>query len=450
VSIQKPLHSSLRRKVKRLPNQFERTKRLKATESQEHVLLVGVQFPDDTSYYVENSLEELSRLIDTLGGKVMGSFTQKRAKPDPAMFIGKGKAEEIGLKAKELECDLVAFDHEISGTQQKNLEKIIGARVIDRAGVILDIFSQHARTKEAKNQIELASLEYLATHLSKRWTHLERQRGGIGMKGVGERQIELDRRQIRSRITRLKKDLAHTEKDRAIQRSHRDKFLRVAIVGYTNAGKSTLMNNLTLSEVYVDDRLFATLDPTVRIIDPKTRPPILLSDTVGFIDKLPHSLVASFQSTLQEVLEADILLHVVDIAEVNYQQQIEVTQKVLEAIGAGDKPGFLVFNKADLLKEPFLPKILKRKYIDSLVVSSFNPEDMRRLREAIFEYFERDMVEIEIVIPYKNTWLQSQVHEYSKVIKKEFLEEGAKFQVKIMRATANWLRLFETLDVKVL
>jgi GTP-binding protein HflX len=322
--------------------------------------------------------------------------------------------------------------------------------VIDRAGVILDIFSQHARTKEAKNQIELASLEYLATHLTKRWAHLERQRGGIGLKGVGERQIELDRRQIRSRITRLKKELAHTSKDRAIQRSHRDKFLRVAIVGYTNAGKSTLMNNLTLSEVYVDDRLFATLDPTVRIIDPKTRPPILLSDTVGFIDKLPHSLVASFQSTLQEVLEADILLHVVDIAEENYQQQIEVTQKVLEQIGAGDKPGFLVFNKADLLKEPFLPKILTRKYIDSLVVSSFNPHDMRRLREAIFEYFERDMVEIEVVIPYKNTWLQSQVHEYSKVIKKGFLEEGAKFQVKIMRSTANWLRLFETLPVKVL
>lgn len=433
-----------------MPNQFERTRRLKATQTQEQVLTVGVQFPEDTTRYVESSLEELARLIDTLGGKVMGTFVQKRTKPYPAMFIGKGKAEELAAKAKELECDLIAFDHELTGTQQKNLEKATGVRVIDRAGVILDIFSHHARTKEAKNQIELASLEYLATHLTKRWTHLERQRGGIGLKGVGERQIELDRRMIRTRITRLKKEIAHTDKDRAIQRSHRDKFLRVAIVGYTNAGKSTLMNNLTLSEVYVDDRLFATLDPTVRIIDPRTRPPILLSDTVGFIDKLPHSLVASFTSTLQEVLEADILLHVVDISEDTYEQQIEVTQKVLEQIGAGDKPGFLVFNKADLLKERFLPKLIKRKYIDSLVVSSFNPEDMRRLREAIFEYFERDMVEIELVIPYKNTWLQSQVHEHSKVIKKEFLEEGAMFQVKIMRSTANWLRLFETQDVKVL
>ena len=210
------------------------------------------------------------------------------------------------------------------------------------------------------------------------------------------------------------------------------------------------MNALTQADVFAEDQLFATLDPTVRIIDPRTRPPILLSDTVGFIDKLPHSLVASFTSTLQEVLEADILLHVVDISEDTYEQQIEVTQKVLEQIGAGDKPGFLVFNKADLLKERFLPKLIKRKYIDSLVVSSFNPEDMRRLREAIFEYFERDMVEIELVIPYKNTWLQSQVHEHSKVIKKEFLEEGAMFQVKIMRSTANWLRLFETQDVKVL
>ena len=273
--------------------------------AEERVLMVSVQLPDESDDETQNALEELERLIETLGGTVVDSLIQKRQRPDPAMFIGRGKAEEIAIRITEMDCTLVAFDNELSGTQQKNLEKEINCRVVDRTGIILDIFSKHARTKEAKNQVELASLEYLASHLTRRWTHLERQRGGIGMRGIGERQIELDRRQIRARISRLKDELSHSTRERAIQRLHRDKFLRVAIVGYTNAGKSTVMNNLTASEVYVDDRLFATLDSTVRIIDPKTRPPILLSDTVGFIDKLPHSLVASFRSTLQEVLEAD-------------------------------------------------------------------------------------------------------------------------------------------------
>jgi GTP-binding protein HflX len=203
------------------------------------------------------------------------------------------------------------------------------------------------------------------------------------------------------------------------------------------------MNNLTHSNVYVDDRLFATLDSTVRIIDPKTRPPILLSDTVGFIDKLPHGLVASFRSTLQEVLEADVLLHVVDMSSPFYLEQMNVTKKVLEEIGAGDNPTFLVFNKADLVKEVFLPKILERKYIDCIAVSALRAPDMRRLREAIFSYFERDMMEIEITVPYSDTWLQSQIHEYSKVVKKDYLEEGARFQIRVMRSTANWLGLLD-------
>ncbi len=263
------------------------------------------------------------------------------------------------------------------------------------------------------------------------------------MRGVGERQIELDRRLIRARIARIKGEIAHRAQDRATQRLHRDKFLRVAIVGYTNAGKSTVMNNLTLSEVYVDDRLFATLDSTVRIIDPKTRPPILLSDTVGFIDKLPHALVASFRSTLQEVLEAELLLHVVDLSSPNYLKQLQVTKEVLDEIGAGEKPSMLVFNKADLVKEFFLPKLLERRYIDSLVVSAMRPDDMRRLRESIFNYFERDMVDLEVLVPYRETWLQSQIHEFSKVLEKEYLEEGARFRIRIMKSTASWLKLEE-------
>lgn len=413
------------------------------TERRETGIIVGVQFPDVALQDLEISLEELERLVSTLGGSVVEKFIQRRTKPESSTFIGTGKAEEIGLRAKELECDFVAFDDELSGTQLKNLEKIMKCKVMDRTSIILDIFSRHARTREAKVQVELAMLEYLSTHLTRRWTHLERQKGGIGLKGVGEKQIELDRRMIRSKISHLKKDLEHMARERSTQRLHRDKFLRVAIVGYTNAGKSTLMNALTDSEVFVDDRVFATLDPTVRIIDPKTRPPILLSDTVGFISKLPHDLVASFRSTLQEVLEADMLLHVVDISAINYMDQMKVTREVLDEIGAGDKPSILVFNKADLVKEIFLPKILERRYFDSAVVSSFKPQDMKRLRDVIFAFFERDMVELEVTIPYSNTWLQSQIHEYSKVLKKEYLEEGTRFQIRIMKASADWLKIMD-------
>jgi len=428
---------------------LERRSHTISSELTENVLSVGVQFPKDTLDEVESSLKELERLIQTLGGRVVGQKVQRRTRPDPSLFIGKGKAEEIARSLEDHECDLVAFDQELSGTQQRNLEKILNCRVIDRTGIILDIFSKHARTKEAKNQVELATLEYLSTHLTRKWTHLERQRGGIGLKGVGEKQIELDRRMIRHRISKLKTEIAHHAQDRSVQRRHRDKFLRVAIVGYTNAGKSTLMNNLTHSNVYVDDRLFATLDSTVRIIDPKTRPPILLSDTVGFIDKLPHSLVASFRSTLQEVLEADILLHIVDMSSPYFMEQMQVTKQVLEEIGAGQKPAFLVFNKADLVKEVFLPKILERKYIDCISVSALRPADMHRLRETIFSYFERDMMDLEITVPYSDTWLQSQIHEFSKVISKEYLEEGAHFHIRIMRSTASWMGLLEKPGVSV-
>jgi GTP-binding protein HflX len=412
-------------------------------QDQERVVMVGVQLPDDSEADLQNNLLELERLIETLGGKVVSTVIQRRHNPDPATFIGKGKAAEIATDLQTLKCTLVAFDSELSGGQQKNLEKELNCRVVDRTGIILDIFSRHARTKEAKNQVEMASLEYLSSHLTRRWTHLERQKGGIGLRGVGEKQIELDKRLIKTRIARLKVELEHSAKERAIQRLQRDRFLRVALVGYTNAGKSTLMNSLTDSDVYIDDRLFATLDSTVRIIDPKTRPPILLSDTVGFIKKLPTSLIASFRSTLMEVLEADLLLHVVDLSSENYLEEIEVTKKTLEDIGAGEKPSMLVFNKLDLVKEVFLPKLLERRYIDSCAVSAHSAPDAKKLRDLLYAFFERDMLELEIVIPYQDTWLQSQIHEYSKVLKKEYLDEGAKFHIRIMRSDANWLNLME-------
>jgi GTP-binding protein HflX len=403
--------------------------------------IVAVQFPNEDIDEIHQSLDELTRLVETRGDKVVTRVVQKRDEPSPSHYIGKGKVEEMFEELKILGCTLVVFDNELSGGQQNNLEKILKIPVIDRTKVIIDIFEKHARTKESKSQVELARLQYQISHLTKKWTHLERQKGGIGMRGVGERQIELDRRMIRTKISKLKEEIKHTAEVSATQRKHRDRFLRVAIVGYTNAGKSTLMNGLTDSEVYVDDRLFATLDSTVRLIDPKTRPPILLSDTVGFIKKLPTNLIASFRSTLQEALEADLILHVVDLSSPNYLEQIEVTRKTLDEIGAGERPSILVFNKADLVKEVFLPQILQRKYVDSVVVSALRPSDMKRLRTSIYNYFEKDMLELEVLVPYKDTWLQSQIHEFSKVIKKDYLDEGALFKIRILRTDASWLRL---------
>lgn len=425
-------------------------KHLGVTEEKDNVLTVSLQKPEESEPEVTQSLQELERLIDTLGGKVIGTYIQRREAPNPATYIGKGKAEELGRLAQKDDCSLIAFDTELTGNQIKNLEKITCQRVIDRTALILEIFSRHARSKEAKVQVEIASLEYMSSRLTRQWTHLERQRGGIGMKGVGEKQIELDRRIIRERVAKLREELRHIEENRASQSWHRDRFLKVAIVGYTNAGKSTLMNRLTHSEVYVDDRVFATLDPTVRVIDPKTRPPILLSDTVGFINKLPHSLIASFRSTLREALEAELLLHIVDLSSPHYRDQMDITQKVLDEIGAKDKPMMLVFNKADQVSEVFLPKILERKYIDSIVVSSLREEDMKRLRDHIYRFFEREMMELDLTIPYSETLLQSQLHEFSKVLEKKYLEQGTYFRVRIMRSDASWLKLLERTDTKVL
>lgn len=410
-------------------------------EIEETVVMVGVVLPPGDYDSLTASMEELELLIDTLGGTIAATITQKRHSPDPGTFIGSGKIAELREKVEETCATLVTFDNELSGSQQKHLEADLNCRVIDRTGVILDIFSKHARTKEAKNQVEFAKLEYLLSHLTGRWTHLERQRGGIGMRGIGEKQIELDRRQIRDRMARLRKIIKRSENERSTQRKHRSRFLNVSIVGYTNAGKSTVMNNLTTAEVMVDDRLFATLDSTVRIIDPKTRPPILLSDTVGFIRKLPHSLVASFRSTLAEVIDADLLLHVVDLSANNYLEQLEVTQQVLEEIGAGEKPTLMVFNKVDAVEEFYLPKLMERRYIDSVMVSALREKDMKRLREAIYAYFEKDMLELEVVVPYSNTLLQSQIHEYSKVLDKKYLEEGTRMKIRIMRTDADWLKL---------
>jgi len=317
-------------------------------ESRERVALVGIQFYGSRrgQYEVDDYLDELSMLVQTAGGEAVGRFSQKLGIPDSRMLIGKGKAEEISSEVKEKKIDAVIFDEELTPSQQRNLEAALQCRVLDRTGLILDIFAQRARSAYAKTQVELAQYQYLLPRLAGMWTHLERQHGGIGSRGPGEREIETDRRIARARINKLKQELARIDKQMATQRKLRNSVVRVALVGYTNVGKSTLLNRLTGSSVYVEHQLFATLDPTVRKVTYGSNS-YLLADTVGFIRKLPTQLVEAFKSTLDEVRESDILLHVVDLSHPAWEDQMATVNETLREIGATDKTVVLVFNKID-------------------------------------------------------------------------------------------------------
>ncbi len=316
-----------------------------ATKS-ERVVLIGVVFDRKEEDLVSEYLDELDFLVDTAGGVVYKRFIQKLEKPDSGTYIGKGKLAEVSDYVKENNIDLVVFDDELSPSQHRNLERSIKCRVIDRSNLILDIFASRARTAHAKTQVELAQYQYILPRLAGMWTHLERQRGGIGVRGPGEKEIETDRRIVRDKIALLKKKLEQIDKQKATQRSNRGALVRVALVGYTNVGKSTVMNLLSKSDVFAEDKLFATLDTTVRKVVIGNLP-FLLSDTVGFIRKLPHHLIESFKSTLDEVRESDILVHIVDISHPNFEEQINVVNKTLEDIGAADKQTILLFNKID-------------------------------------------------------------------------------------------------------
>ena len=323
-------------------------------EMNERAVLVGLITPQQPESKALEYLDELAFLADTAGAETVKVFTQKVDWPNPRTFVGKGKLEEIRAYVEENEIGMVIFDDDLSTKQVSNIERELGVKILDRTTMILDIFAKRAQTATAKTQVELAQYQYLLPRLTRMWTHLERQRGGIGMRGPGETQIETDRRIILDRISRLKKELESIDKQKNIQRKNRGKLTRVALVGYTNAGKSTLMNVLSKSEVFAENKLFATLDTTVRkvIID---NLPFLLTDTVGFIRKLPTHLVDSFKSTLDEVRDADILLHVVDISHPNFEEQIQVVNKTLQEVcGAAEKPMIMVFNKIDAFT--FTPK----------------------------------------------------------------------------------------------
>jgi GTP-binding protein HflX len=312
----------------------------------ETALLVGVIQQKQSEEAATETLEELAFLAKTAGAEIRGVFTQRLEVPHPRTFIGEGKLAQVKDRVQEEEIDMVIFDDELSPSQLRNIERELRCRILDRTNLILDIFASRAQTAHAKTQVELAQYQYLLPRLTRMWTHLERQRGGIGLRGPGETEIETDRRIIRNRIARLKEQLTRIDKQMMVQRKNRGKMVRVALVGYTNAGKSTLMNLLSKSNVFAEDKLFATLDTTVRKVVVENLP-FLLSDTVGFIRKLPTHLVESFKSTLDEVREADILVHVVDISHPNFEEQIGVVEETLLELGGGDIPVIMVFNKTD-------------------------------------------------------------------------------------------------------
>ncbi|MAV16913.1 MAG: GTPase HflX [Flavobacteriaceae bacterium] len=318
----------------------------KSSSSLERTVLVGIITLDQPKSVLEEYLNELNFLTYTAGGTVVKRFTQKMDSPDPKTFLGKGKMEELSSFIKINDINSVIFDDELSPAQQSNIEKQLKCKIVDRTGLILDIFAQRAKTSYARNQVELAQYQYILPRLKGLWTHLERQKGGIGMRGPGETEIETDRRIVRNKINLLKKKLVVIDKQMSTQRGNRGSLVRVALVGYTNVGKSTLMNSISKAKVFAEDKLFATLDTTVRKVVIENMP-FLLTDTVGFIRKLPTQLVDSFKSTLSEITEADLLVHVVDISHSNYNEHIESVNLILHEIGASEKPTIIVFNKTD-------------------------------------------------------------------------------------------------------
>ena len=334
-------------------------------------------------HFNDESLEELTGLAKTAGYDVIEKISIKSNKVNPRSFLGKGKIDEFKDLVKQCQADCVVFNEDLTPSQNRNIENSLKCNVIDRCALIIEIFAKHARTREAKTQVELARLNYMLPRLTGQWSHLSRQRGGIGLREVGEKQLEIDRRLIQKKIFKLKKELESIDKERKTQRKNRSNLFKAALVGYTNAGKSTLMNSLTGSILLVENKLFATLDSTVRTLKTAGRPKILIADTVGLIDKLPHSLVASFKSTLDEIRYANLIIKVVDITHQSFGKHISTTQKVLQELGVSNIPSFWVFNKIDLIQEEEILANLKSRHPDSIFVSGKNSSGINLLKENI-------------------------------------------------------------------
>mgnify|MGYP001468227205 FL=1 len=387
----------------------------------EKVLLVGIYGLSSEKYQAEEHLEELALLTDTAGGIPVAKVLQQRNRPDVSSYVGKGKLTELKGKMSTLGAKTIIFDDDLSPTQIRNVEKVTDAKVLDRSALILDIFVSRAQTAAAKTQVELAQLQYLLPRLTRYWTHLSRQSGGIGTKGPGETQIETDRRIIGQRIGVLKSKLEKLDKQRTTQRKSRDQMTRVSIVGYTNAGKSTLMNALTDSGVFAENRLFATLDSTVRRHQLRTHG-ILLSDTVGFIRKLPHHLVQSFKSTLDEVREADLLIHLVDGSSTMVHEYIEVVQQTLKELKSNNKQTLLVFNKVDRMDDE-QHEMLRGEYPNALYISAIRGIGLSELEEAIEQEIESNYIQVDLDIPIQAYKAVAFIHEHAHVENEKYTGE---------------------------
>lgn len=408
----------------------------------ERAILFRVMLPDD---YVdgEEPLEELQRLAETAGAKVVHSIVQKRASIDPVYYIGKGKANELAEISEELDVDVLICDDDLSPSQVRNLEKVINKKVIDRSELILDIFATRAKTFQAKLQVELAQLEYTKSRLKRMWTHLSRIEGGIGTRGPGEKQLEVDKRIVARKIQYLRRKLSEIEKRQERLVASRKEFFTVSIVGYTNAGKSTLMNALTEIDTFVEDKLFATLDTKTSVCKLENGQKFLVSDTVGFIKKLPHHLISSFKATLEESRHADLLLHVVDISSPIVHKQIESVNTVLKELGCDKKPTIMVFNKIDAVKDESIAPLLRNHYKDCILISAKTNQGIQDLKRKIVETIERNFIDIELSCSSANGKLIAYLHEHARILSSRFDEQRATFRLLMEDKFVNKLRILD-------
>jgi GTP-binding protein HflX len=416
----------------------------------EVAVLVGVHLTQrrSGSTVVMADLDELERLAETAGASVRARVEQRRQRPDPRSLIGKGKAEQLQELVEDVGANLVIFDNDLTPAQGRNLEKMMCCRVVDRTELILDIFVRHARTRRARLQVGLAQYEYLLPRLAKMWSHLERQAGGIGTRGPGETQIETDRRIIRRRISQMRRELAEIDRQMATQSKRRQDSFRVALVGYTNAGKSSLMNRLTDAKVYVEDQLFATLDATTRRVETSDGHRFLLTDTVGFIRKLPHHLVESFRATLSEVNEANLLLHVVDASDTDVASNVAAVNAVLKAVGAEKQPIRFVFNKMDMVKEDMNYAWIEREYPGAVFTSAVSGEGLEELCEAIAELQREEERQLVLSVVSGEPRSLARLHEFAQV--DEIRYEDGYALVRLRVDSTNYGRVLRLAGVELI
>lgn len=407
------------------------------SKKKERAILVALITGDYSKQQVEEHLGELELLADTAGADVVFKITQDRHRPDPATFIGKGKAEEIAQLIELNDIQLVIFDDDLNPTQMRNLEKMLERKILDRNGLILDIFASHAKTREAKTQVELAQLQYMLPRLSRAWTHLSKQYGGIGTKGPGETQIETDRRIVRTRISKLKENLKKIEAQQETKSAGRKDFVTACLVGYTNAGKSTLLNRLTEAGVLAEDKLFATLDSTTRAFEIGKNKKILLSDTVGFIRKLPHHLVASFKTTLNVVKDADVILHVIDLSNDYFEDHMRVVESTLEELNSNKKIQIKIFNKVDALKDNSRMDYISQQFKDGVLISAERGMNIGKLRKMMLDIYEQNFVESTIELKPHEAKLVSQLYEMAEILSADYDEDKIVVTYRTNASTYN-------------